>query len=428
MRRCVVHLVLCYALLGSGNLCFGQHQTGIPVPDARSCEEAKRLVLQVYGERIRQARTPEDCEVLVQNMLMAEGGVTEESRRYVLLECARDLAIRAGLAQAAFYAIDRRERYAVDIFKERVEALEGALRNARSPEQRKAIAVLAEDLREEILQQGDCELTFERAARPGNIAFAAARAAGDRDLAYSIQSRNQETQAMQEEYELIADSLRWLQRDPLASAANFQTGRYYCLVRRKWDLGLTYLALGPSEHELTKLAIRDLQRPSGEDQVKLADQWLALSKQWKEEGNEKAIVWKSAAARARHWYRQARGSISDPLLRNHIDSRLNEIAGLLPELRLADSSGQIGAHQRGDTVSQRKCLACHGSGRKRCKNCWGTGKVVVGHHSVLAGHDANGRPIFWVAPVMGPCPMCGSTGLDGPCVRCGGTGIEPPRR
>lgn len=90
----------------AGLLYAGLSHAGAQVPEAEppaSAEEQKAFD-DLYQERIKKARTPEDRVALAREMLAGAGG-TSGGLQYLFLTTAKDLAVRAGDADLAIQAL-----------------------------------------------------------------------------------------------------------------------------------------------------------------------------------------------------------------------------------------------------------------------------------------------------------------------------------
>jgi hypothetical protein len=437
MRLLIGCAVVLAAMLLPAAPSAGDQGPRLPVPHVADQWAARKLAKEAFGERAKEAqKDPDKCERLVRDMFRT-ARTSNAVHRFVLLGCARKLAAGAGLARLAFEASDLRQRdYDLDVLQEKLDALKIASKAARSTTHREAVAELAYNLREEAVERDD----FDRAKLMGEIALSAARAARNGELVKKVVARNKDVETLAEEYAKVWELLEVLQDDPLDPRANLAVGRYYCFIRNHWDWGLILMALGPPDHELTEMAIRDLRRPqAAEEQAELGDAWHALAQSLEPEG----VAHRSVTLRACQWYRQA-----EPNLTGLPRARIQHLMTTIDRQYPAEASSSTGNYRRSNgptgagTMNERQagrapmtrskgppCRACHGKGTKKCPNSACSRGTMWGYpRDQVVARGPDGRLLGWRVPIRVRCPVCGGTGYVGVCPRCGGTGVEPNDR
>ncbi len=70
-----------------------------------------------------------------------------------------------------------------------------------------------------------------------------------------------------------------------------------------------------------------------------------------------------------------------------------------------------------DTRVDMECSICHGTGRKTCSGCGGTGEMYKTNYAPSYGFGSGGQSY----QTSFQCVQCDGTG-DNPCLYCGGTG------
>jgi hypothetical protein len=107
---------------------------------------------------------------------------------------------------------------------------------------------------------------------------------------------------------------------PHDPAANAVAGRYYCFTLDNWEAGLPLMASG-AEKDLRTMAEADL---TGDDALKLADQWYELGRRMG--GPGKGGMW----TRARFYYNRAMNGLDDDT-QERVKKNLDAISALVPE-------------------------------------------------------------------------------------------------
>jgi hypothetical protein len=126
-------------------------------------------------------------------------------------------------------------------------------------------------------------------------------------------------------YEAVKPAVRALKENADDAAANRAVGEFLCFAKREWDKGLPLLVRS-GEEGLAEAARKELAQPaSHDDQVALADAWVALAKN--NPGARAAVQ-----QRACRWYCQA---LQQPGGKDNgrIEKAVLDLAGFYPEGR-----------------------------------------------------------------------------------------------
>jgi hypothetical protein len=263
--------------------------------------EATRTQIE---QQVRQALAPkyEDSSAEGPRALVAalmELGTDQTSpfdMRYVLLDEARSVALRAELLDetlAAITALD--EGWRVDGFTWRVETLETLSRRLREPAVVAAWVEAALGVIGEAMDRDDAVTASQLLATAGGAVGrvsdpVAVKALRQRLDALSDALRQQRT------YQLHRARLDRNGDDPVANTA---VGKHVCLVRNDWLTGLRMLAKG-NDAALRELAQTELKPEKTVDEMlKLAEGWLAQAR------TEHGLLADPMARRVVHWCSQA---------------------------------------------------------------------------------------------------------------------------
>jgi hypothetical protein len=307
----VLFLILAASLLRAGGA--GR----IPLPTAAAQEKARKLVMEVFQDELKNAREPAARAKLAAELLQQGRDTRDElTLRFVLLEEARDLAARAGEAGLAFTAIDELGKtFAVDALPSKAAALKLAAEAAESKEAGKAVLDVTLPLIAEALETDQ----YDAARLLGQVAETAARKAKSPSLVLDAHKRIAEIAAAEKGFAKQQGYLDRLKANPDDAEANGELGKYYGLMKRHWDRALPYLAKG-SDAALKALAERDLASPRVTlPQLALADAW------WELAAKEQDPTRLALQVRAAFWYDKAIGQLSG-LNRTKAQKRLDQLA------------------------------------------------------------------------------------------------------
>jgi hypothetical protein len=112
--------------------------------------------------------------------------------------------------------------------------------------------------------------------------------------------------------------------DPKNASANTIAGRFYCFQLRRWDDGISMLAIG-NDQDLKTIAEQEIAGPANDDQrAQLAEAWYAQGKK----GAGSAADKNGMLSRAQYWYLKARGL--NGVAKEKRTKRLEEIDKVLP--------------------------------------------------------------------------------------------------
>lgn len=240
-------------------------------PQQRAAEEQ---VKEVFGQRLRDAHTPDDCRKLAGMLLDTATQTSEADARFVLLRESENCAVLAGDVDAAFAArAALRSSFDISCWPPAYELFPQLDRIATSPEARRSLcgAMLAAACDSLGADQ------FASARSLAEQALAVARKLDDRDLSLQAGSSLAWVDLCQTEKKRIAPALALLLTKPDEPAANAAVGRYECLIKHHWSRGLPMLARG-NDPALQMLAAGELENPTNpHDSLKVADGWWAYS-------------------------------------------------------------------------------------------------------------------------------------------------------
>ena len=88
-----------------------------------------------------------------------------------------------------------------------------------------------------------------------------------------------------------------------------------------------------------------------------------------------------------------------------------------------DQRVAIGGKMHSESIEDRACVACRGTGQVTCPDCHGRGTVTVTKVVDRGPNPLNGIEMYWTEHFQENCGTCGGTGSVR-CQVCGGRGIE----
>lgn len=269
----------------------------LPIPSKDVQAKARALILEIFKDDLAAA-TEAPAQVKLANYLLQQGRESkdEPGNRYVLYTYARELAARAGDASLAMLAVDELARtFEVHALELKVVALAQATANSQSKEAGKAIVDMVLPLVADAVDADD----YDVALKLVQVAEDAAKKAKSLALVSAIKKRQDDIRAVQEKFAVLKPFLDRLKTDPKDAEANYELGRYFGMLKGKWERALPLLALG-SNAAVKEAAARDVARPQEfKDQLALADAWWDLA------GKEKDPAKMNMQVRARYWYEKS---------------------------------------------------------------------------------------------------------------------------
>lgn len=265
-----------------------------PKPSDADLKAANAKLDEVYGDRIRKARTFEEKSAIARSILDAAQSETSGSPiKFAMLDRAGQLAVEAAfpqLADEAFNALGA--AFDVDLLSRRADAVETwtliavkELKGQQETSMQRVLAQRAADLGGQAWLQKRYRLAAAMLTRAEQLRDAA----GDRDVARRFTQKKALARSLAARSDK-ADALdRELQSDPDNPNANLALGLAYAEARR-WDRACDCFAKG-SDQTLKQLTLEARRLESG------ADGAVAAGNLW----------WDAAASAAkdrRDWMRQ----------------------------------------------------------------------------------------------------------------------------
>jgi hypothetical protein len=346
--------VLAVAILST--LAWGQ-QTPIPTKSARAKAEA--LIREIFKDDLAQAGDSKDgslksklAAVFLQQGRESEGK-EEATNRFMLYQMAADLAAQAGDAQLALTAVDELARsFAVNALELKVAVLVASGKHTESTEANKTLVDLIMPMIAGAVDADD----YDVALKLSQVALDAAKKSKNLPLVTAVQKRDQEVRAVQKGFAHLKPFVERLKKDPTDAEANLELGKYYGLLKGKWDRALPLLALG-SDETLGRLARDDLGNKLEKNQLALADAWWNLAQKQKDPAKL------HLQARAKVWYEKAVLNLAG-LNRTKALRRLDQINARLQGVSTTGPQGPIGELKKFEGhTDEIKAVAISADGR-----------------------------------------------------------------
>lgn len=283
-----------------------------PAPTRPSSPIPNLITQDVAAERIRSiyvaeyANTSYDARRALARKLIEQGDGTmrDSDAKFVFYAEATRLAAAAGDVPTAFDGADHlATAFPVVKLVERVKILQTSVPVLVAPAANQAVVSMCMDL----VDQCAVENEFDHAATLLDLAATAAEKSQKQAYASWVRWKRDRVEAMRLAYGHVKPAAGKLGNAPDDPAANLTVGRFTCLVKKDWDVGLPMIEKGNDE-ALSALAERDLTCPDDNPwkQFELADAWWAWGEKcsaWDDELNVDARA--RYRERAAYWYRLA---------------------------------------------------------------------------------------------------------------------------
>ncbi len=245
------------------------------VPDAAALNAVREKVRAVLKSEFADAKTPQSHFELGKRLLrQASESKDEAPTQYALLVAARQEAIKSGNPDLVLDTIHAlADDYHESAISLSASALTETAKQKIAPGDRLSLAASAIQQFEIAVAADD----YDSAEKLAAVAKAASAKVTDRPVKQAVANCLARLKLTHAAFDRVAGDFKTLRDDPENAAANLAVGKYLCLARRDWRVGLPPLARGGNT-ALTRLAQQESEtavKPS--DQVKLANDWWEFS-------------------------------------------------------------------------------------------------------------------------------------------------------
>jgi hypothetical protein len=334
------------------------------VPDEAAQAEATRRLREIYKVEFA-SRKAEDQRLLARSLLDQASRPGEGAVRFVMLSEAMHAAAKAADIATLLQAAQLRDRmFGVDggdeLHKDLAVAVQAATTSEQAAEIVSALCRLAETASER-----DAYTTAQKAI---TLAEQMARRSKDAGLVAQVRTLADRIKPLAEAWRQINDDADLL--GEVSAAGHTARGRFYCLVKGDWPVGLPHLAAGDDE-ALRRTAVAELAAQTAESAVTVADQWYELASKQRAAAKEQMLI------HAAQLYRLHLATLGG-LERVRIEKRLLELgkalggSGRMAGLRIPAGALLYMGFERGGTLGQAgKLTILDSSG--------------LGHHAQVTG-------------------------------------------
>jgi hypothetical protein len=288
-----------------------------PIPEATALAAAREKLRNTFAQEFAAAGKSDQKSALADKLFEAAAGTrTDLTARYVLLDEARLLWMRADHPEDALRAIDElAAEFDSNANALRLETLTSLINESDSPDARRLAGRLALELATDTLRAGE----FETAQSAAKLASLAGTKGRDTTLIADAKALLASVAGEQRQAAEVTRHRQTLKSSPDDPTANLAVGAYYCFQRNDWEQGLPFLAKA-SDAAIQKAARLELTVPSdSNERMSLADAWHDIAGE-RPEAEQRAIQ-----RHARTWYRRALSQLTG-LSRKRVEKRLAEIA------------------------------------------------------------------------------------------------------
>jgi len=293
-----------------------------PVPAAESLQSAMTVVGQLYETEWKAAKTSAQKRTLAEKLLQTAAQSKEDrAGYYALLQVARDIAAQAGEASVAMAAVDRIiAAYECDPLEMRAEVLLTTASNAAMQLQFAALAEAAGP----VIDAAVAADRYTVAQQVATVAFSAARKSRNANLVRHYTARVAAIRRGTVRHAAMQQALLALRENPDDPEAHLVLGRYVCLVRSDWAMGLRHLAKG-ADRQLATVAAGDMAAETPEAMVLAADGWWTVAEAMDDGADKTAFLLRAGAL-----YEKAFPSLGAGLIKVKAQKRIEAIAKLHP--------------------------------------------------------------------------------------------------
>lgn len=305
----------------------------LPVPTSQDRSRSEELIRDVFGKDLAAAQDAAAKIKLAGELFrQAKESRTETADRYVLFDWTRKLAVEAGDFRLALAAAEETAHdFEVPALSLKAQTLADAAKNLQTKEAGRDLIDLIRPLLHQAVEADDYPVALELC----RASESAAARTGNDDLQTAAAARTAEVQAVQKSFARLRTFIDRLKQNPRDPTANAELGRYYALLKGRWDKALPLLAMG-GDKAVAQLAGVDLDAPKeAAARLALADGWWHQADSL--EGPEKLQVQR----RATYWYEKALPDLAG-LNRTKALRRMDRIAAKLAGTTVGGPSGPVG--------------------------------------------------------------------------------------
>ncbi len=248
------------------------------VPPEDEQEKAREQLREIFYAEYKASKSKADLDKLTARMLAeAPRLANDTAAQHELLKMVRELAVQTGDVKTALKAVELLETK----FELAPLALRLATLDELSAGKGGSQTVLAAEA-EKVFVAAFAQDEFAIALEAHRISMGMLRQGSDRGRIGRMSIYRGMILEAEKAHQLVPAALSALATNPENTQANDVAGRFFCLIKSEWEIGLPMMARG-SDLKLRILARMDLEKErSGPETVQLADQYFQLAQEYKQ--------------------------------------------------------------------------------------------------------------------------------------------------
>jgi hypothetical protein len=252
-----------------------------PVPSEEDLAKAREQLREIFYADYKASKSLGDVRKLTSRMLAEAPRLENDPAAYhELLRMVRELAIRSGDTATALKAVEmletKLELPPLTLRLETIDALAGVL--SESNQGGGQLASEAENVFISAFEQDQ----FPIALDAHRILMGLLRQGKDSSRLGRMSVYRGVILEAEKAHKLVPAALSALATNAENTQANDVAGKFFCLIKNEWEIGLPMMARG-SDLKLRILARMDLEKgKSGSEIVQLADQYYELAAEHKQ--------------------------------------------------------------------------------------------------------------------------------------------------
>jgi uncharacterized protein DUF1559 len=252
----------------------------LPVPSEEDLAQARDQLRKIYEQEYRSSKTSQERQKLAMKMLADASRLEVDAAAYhEMLRMVREIAVQAGDITTALKAVELLEtKLELPPLALRLKTLDDlAAAKADSSQGAGQLATEAEKVFRSAYEADDYPTALEA------LRIYTAMLHKGNDRAKVAQAGTYRSAILEAEklYKLVPAALSALATNADNTEANEVAGKYFCLVKEQWEIGLPMMARG-QDLKLRILARMDLEKDkTGPQIVQLADQYWDLAQEHK---------------------------------------------------------------------------------------------------------------------------------------------------
>lgn len=304
----------------------------LPLPDEDQLAKARDQLREIYHQEYRESKSKGERQKVAVKMLGDAPRLENDAPAfYEILTTVRDIAVQVGDIATALQAVERLEtKFEIPPLELRLQSLDEL--SGTINESGQSASQLATEAEKVLVSAYEAD-DYPQALQAHQILVSMLRRGSDRAKIAKMSSYRAAIVEAEKAYKLVPTALSALTTNTENTQANEVAGKYFCLVKEQWELGLPMLARG-NDLKLRLLARMDLEKgKTGSEQVQLADHYWDLAQEFKQPQR------RSLELRAAFHYAAAMPLLTDGVDLVKAEKRLAETSRIYGKEALAKAGG-----------------------------------------------------------------------------------------